>query len=108
MITTGNKSSCPFVGGRGCSFGRTSSMPTNRMKPSSLTIKGNRTEDNKPTHSIWRTNIPIYLYFINVLYKALASSTKIIQFITLQYAKTGTFVYEWENLQTTHLKIIYY
>jgi hypothetical protein len=52
MITTGNKRSCPFVSGRICSFGRKSEMPNNGMKPPSLIIKGNRTKNNKPSHSI--------------------------------------------------------
>lgn len=104
MITTGNKRSCPFVSGRIYSFGRKSEIPNNGMKPSSLIIKGNRTKNNKPTHSIWRTNIHMYLYCIIVLSKALASSTKITQFTPLKYANSGTLVYEWENLQTTPLK----
>lgn len=46
----------------------------------------------------------MYLYCITVLSKALAPSTKIAQFIPLKCANSGTLVYEWENLRTTHLK----
>jgi hypothetical protein len=103
MIFTGNKRSCPSVSGRRCTFGRTSDMPNNGMKLSSFIIKGIRAKNNKRTHSIWRTNIHVYLYCIIVLYKSPGFLHQITQSAPLKYANSGTFVYEREILQTTHI-----